>query len=42
VNFTAERARAVKTVIIGGGAHALMVSHPDEVTALIEDAATAR
>ena len=41
-NFMAERAHAVRTVVIDGGSHALMVSHPDEVTALIEEAATAR
>ncbi|RVC23452.1 alpha/beta hydrolase, partial [Mesorhizobium sp. M7A.F.Ca.AU.002.02.1.1] len=32
---------AVKTVVIEGASHALMVSHPDEVTSLIEDAASA-
>lgn len=40
--FMAERAGARKTVAIEGGSHALMVSHPDKVAALIEDAASAR
>ena len=38
--FQAERAHVVKAVEIKGGSHALMVSHPAEVTALIEEAAT--
>jgi pimeloyl-ACP methyl ester carboxylesterase len=42
MRFMAERARAVKTVAIDGASHALMISHPDEVTSLIEDAASAR
>lgn len=42
MKFMAERAHARKTVEIAGGSHALMVSHPAEVTALIEDAATAK
>jgi pimeloyl-ACP methyl ester carboxylesterase len=40
--FMAERAHAVKTVGIEGGSHALMVSHPDEVATLIEEAAKAQ
>ncbi|WP_454716636.1 alpha/beta fold hydrolase [Caulobacter segnis] len=40
--FMAERAGARKTVAIEGASHALMVSHPDAVTALIEDAASGR
>lgn len=39
MDFMAERARALKTVIIEGASHALMVSHPHEVTSLIQDAA---
>lgn len=35
----AERAKARKTVVVEGGSHALMVSHPREVAALIVDAA---
>jgi pimeloyl-ACP methyl ester carboxylesterase len=35
----AERAQARKTVVVKGGSHALMVSHPREVAALIVDAA---
>jgi len=42
MRFMAERANAVKTVVIDGGSHALMVSHPDEVTAIIEDAASSQ
>ena len=38
--FMAERAHARKSIGIIGGSHALMVSHPREVTALIEQAAT--
>jgi pimeloyl-ACP methyl ester carboxylesterase len=41
MKFMAERAHAVKTVVIEGASHALMVSHPDEVASLIEDAANA-
>ncbi|WP_165187479.1 alpha/beta fold hydrolase [Caulobacter soli] len=40
--FMAERAKARKTVAVEGGSHALMVSHPDQVATLIEDAASAR
>jgi pimeloyl-ACP methyl ester carboxylesterase len=40
--FMAERAHARRTVAIEGGSHALMVSHPDKVAALIEDAAAGR
>lgn len=39
MGFMAERAKARKTVVVKGGSHALMVSHPREVAALIEDAA---
>jgi pimeloyl-ACP methyl ester carboxylesterase len=40
--FMAKRAHAVKTEAIEGASHALMVSHPDEVASIIEDAASAR
>jgi hypothetical protein len=40
--FMAERAGARKTIAVEGGSHALMVSHPDKVAALIEDASSAR
>jgi pimeloyl-ACP methyl ester carboxylesterase len=40
MRFMAERAQARKTVAVENGSHALMVSHPAEVAALIEDAAT--
>jgi len=39
--FMAERAHVRKTVAIEGASHALMVSHPDKVAALIEEAASA-
>ncbi|MGE0004433.1 MAG: alpha/beta fold hydrolase [Parvibaculaceae bacterium] len=42
MSFMAERAHAVKTVVIDGASHALMVSHPGEVAALIEEAAAER
>ncbi|KUM27270.1 alpha/beta hydrolase [Mesorhizobium loti] len=42
MKFMAERAHAVKTVVVEGASHALMVSHPREVTALIEDAASVK
>lgn len=38
--FMAERAQSRKTVAIDGASHALMVSHPQEVAALIEEAAS--
>lgn len=40
--FMAERAKARKTVVIEGGSHLVMVSHPAEVAALIEQAAQTR
>jgi hypothetical protein len=42
LSFMAERAHAVKTVVIQGASHAFMVSHPSEVAALIGDAASAK
>jgi len=39
--FMASRAQARKTVALDGASHALMVSHPDKVASLIEDAARA-
>jgi len=39
--FMAGRAHARKTVVIKGASHALMVSQPGKVAALIEEAATA-
>ncbi len=42
MDFMAQRARAVKTVVIKGASHALMVSHPAEVASLIELAASPR
>jgi len=40
--FMAKRANSRKTVAVKGASHALMVSHPAEVAALIEQAAQAR
>jgi pimeloyl-ACP methyl ester carboxylesterase len=41
MDFMAKRAHAVKTVVVEGASHALMVSHPAEVASLIKDAASA-
>lgn len=41
MKFMADRAHSRKTIAIDNGSHALMVSHPAEVTALIEEAAAA-
>jgi pimeloyl-ACP methyl ester carboxylesterase len=40
--FMAERAKSVKTIAVEGASHVVMMSHPHEVAALIEDAATAK
>src|SRR5690606_3352502 len=40
--FGADRAKVQKSVEIKGGSHALMVSHPAEVAAIIDEAAVAR
>jgi len=40
--FMAERARAKKVVEVEGASHVVMVSHPHEVAALIEQAAAAK
>jgi pimeloyl-ACP methyl ester carboxylesterase len=37
--FMAERAHARKTVVVPGGSHVTLISHPDDVAALIETAA---
>jgi pimeloyl-ACP methyl ester carboxylesterase len=42
MRFMAKRAHAVETKAIDGASHALMVSHPDEVASIIEDAAAAQ
>jgi pimeloyl-ACP methyl ester carboxylesterase len=42
MKFMAERAHARKTVVLDGASHALMISHPDQVASLIEDAASAK
>ncbi|MGZ5948271.1 MAG: alpha/beta fold hydrolase [Caulobacteraceae bacterium] len=38
--FMAERAHARKTVVVPGGSHVTLISHPNEVAGLIETAAT--
>jgi pimeloyl-ACP methyl ester carboxylesterase len=40
MKFMAERAHARKAVVVEGASHAVMVSHPGEVAALIEAAAS--
>jgi pimeloyl-ACP methyl ester carboxylesterase len=40
--FMARRAKARRTVEIEGASHVVMISHPEEVAKLIEEAATAR
>ena len=40
MKFMAERARAVKTVVVEGASHAVAVSHPAEVASIIEEAAS--
>ncbi|WP_435053980.1 alpha/beta fold hydrolase [Mesorhizobium australicum] len=40
--FMSDRAHARKTVVVPGASHLVMVSHPHEVAALIEDAAKAK
>jgi pimeloyl-ACP methyl ester carboxylesterase len=42
MKFMADRAKARKTVMVEGASHALMVSQPDKVASLIEEAATAQ
>ncbi len=42
MKFMAERAHARKVVVVEGASHAVMVSHPGEVTALIEIAASGK
>jgi pimeloyl-ACP methyl ester carboxylesterase len=39
--FTAERAHPRGTVVVTGASHVVMISHPQEVAKVIEDAATA-
>lgn len=39
MKFMADRAHARHTVVIEGASHALMISHPEEVAAIIEEAA---
>ena len=39
--FMADRAKAKKVVVVDGASHLVMVSHPETVERLIEDAASA-
>jgi pimeloyl-ACP methyl ester carboxylesterase len=39
--FMAQRAKSKKTVVVPGASHVVMVSHPKQVAALIEEAAVA-
>jgi pimeloyl-ACP methyl ester carboxylesterase len=41
MSFMAKRSHALKTVVIDGASHAVMVSHPKEVASFIEQAASA-
>ncbi len=41
IKFMADRARARKIVVVRGASHVVMISHPHEVAALIEEAASA-
>ncbi len=41
IRFMADRAEARKTVVVPGASHVVMISHPHEVAALIEEAASA-
>jgi pimeloyl-ACP methyl ester carboxylesterase len=40
--FMADRVHARETVVVSGASHVVMISHPDAVAKVIEDAATAR
>jgi pimeloyl-ACP methyl ester carboxylesterase len=42
MRFMGARAQARKMVVVEGASHAVMVSHPGEVTSLIEDAASGK
>jgi pimeloyl-ACP methyl ester carboxylesterase len=41
LKFMADRAASRKTVVVDGASHVVMLSHPDKVASLIEDAASA-
>lgn len=41
LKFMAERAKSKETVTVDGASHVVMISHPDKVAKLIEDAAKA-
>jgi pimeloyl-ACP methyl ester carboxylesterase len=42
MKFMADRAHSRRTVVIDGASHAVMLSHPAEVSTLIEEAASSR
>ena len=42
MGWMAERAKSKETIVVKGGSHSLMVSHPDVVAKIIEDAASGK
>jgi pimeloyl-ACP methyl ester carboxylesterase len=42
LKFMADRARSRETVVVSGASHVVMISHPAEVAAMIEDAAAGK
>jgi len=42
MKWMAERANAKDTVVVKGASHVVMVSHPDRVAKVIEEAAAAK
>jgi pimeloyl-ACP methyl ester carboxylesterase len=42
LGWMAERAHSKETVVVKGASHVVMVSHPDKVAKIIEDAASAK
>jgi pimeloyl-ACP methyl ester carboxylesterase len=42
IAWMAERAKSKDTIIVKGASHVVMVSHPEKVAKIIEEAATAK
>lgn len=42
MGWMAKRAKSKETIVVAGGSHSLMVSHPDVVAKVIEDAAKSK
>ncbi len=42
LQWMADRAKSKETIVVKGASHVVMVSHPDKVAKIIEDAASAR